>query len=156
MKYKNNKFKYLKNKSTDSNQKMSDDDLLALNLLYLQLVLNIIMIYSYYLICISTIEAIEILYSKYDDRPTEGYEPDGIALEALYMKFGAQILFTQIAVQRYNMLYRQKQEGKISFSLIPNMGLIQANLISIVSMMISISSSEEIYERNKSQTIFGV
>ena len=161
MKYRNRKYKYYKNKfnANRNNSKrntLSDIEKISLKLLYEQLVITIANIYAYILLYISTQEGIDLILNKDNYESRDTYNPDVLSLEGVYIRFATQILFTNISIVRYNLLYKLKQEGKFKYSLAPNIYIIISNLISIISMIYLIKGAEGIVERDILQTIFGV
>ena len=78
------------------------------------------------------------------------------ALQAVYMFFATQLIFTRIAIVRYNILYEEKERGEIDYSLEPNINIIRSNIVSIISLLYLIAGAEGVYERDNGQTIFGV
>jgi len=72
------------------------------------------------------------------------------------MFFATQLIFTRIAIVRYNILYEEKERGEIDYSLEPNINIIRSNIVSIISLLYLIAGAEGVYERDNGQTIFGV
>ena len=164
---KKSKYNYKKTKNTnnytydESNyyNLMSEADIQSLKLLYLQAQTVIIVIYAYIIFYIATIEGIQLIYEKYNnnkDNKLDSKMPDGLALKVVYIFFITQIIFTNIAINRYNILYKEKLNGEFEYSLQPNIYIIISSLFSIVSDIFLINGAEGVYARDISQPIFGI
>lgn len=168
MRNKKSKYNFKKNKKDNRNytydnfnnhDQMSDADISSLNLLNLQIQILIITMYAYIILYVAAIEGIQVIYDKYDynnDNKMNSIMPDGLALKAVYILFGTQIVLTNIAITRYKILYEEKLNGEFEYSLQPNIYIIISNLLSIVSDIFLINGAEGIYARDNNQAIFGV
>ena len=128
---------------------MSEADIQSLKLLYLQAQTVIIVIYAYIIFYIATIEGIQVIYEKYNnnkDNKLDSKMPDGLALKVVYI----------LAINRYNILYKEKLNGEFEYSLQPNIYIIISSLFSIVSDIFLINGAEGVYARDISQPIFGI
>lgn len=145
------------NKGADIYYEMSDADIRTVELLKLQILMIYITIYAYTILYTSTVQGIELIYSKYNNnKDIDLTQSDKTALQAVYIFFAAQLIFTRIAILRYNILYEEKERGEIDYSLEPNINIIRANIVSIISLLYLIAGAEGVYERDNGQTIFGV
>ena len=135
---------------------MSEADIRTLGLLNLQILMIYITIYAYIILYTSTVQGIELIYSKYNNEHIDSIQADETALQAVYMVFATQLIFTRIAIVRYNILYEEKERGEIDYSLEPNINIIRSNIVSIISLLYLIAGAEGVYERDNGQTIFGV
>lgn len=135
---------------------MSEVDIKALELLKLQVLMIYITIYAYIVLNVATIQGIQLIYSKYNNGDMSSIRADETSLQAVYMFFATQLIFTRIAIARYNILYEEKEKGEIDYSLEPNINIIKSNILSIISLLYLISGAEGVYERDNGQTIFGV
>lgn len=144
------------NEGGDVSYEMSEADIRTLGLLNLQILMIYITIYAYIILYTSTVQGIELIYSKYNNEHIDSIQADETALQAVYMFFATQLIFTRIAIVRYNILYEEKERGEIDYSLEPNINIISSNIVSIISLLYLIAGAEGVYERDNGQTIFGV
>ncbi len=150
---------YDNNNSNFSNDyEMSEFDIKSLKLLQLQILIIFINIYANFILYISSLQGIELIYSKYNGNNDYEYKisPDKTALEGLYIFFTTQLVIANIAITKYNMLYERKQKGEISYSLEPNVNIVIANIINIISNVYLVTGAEGIYARENNQPIIGV
>ena len=132
------------NEGGDVSYEMSEADIRTLGLLNLQILMIYITIYAYIILYTSTVQGIELIYSKYNNEHIDSIQAD------------ETLIFTRIAIVRYNILYEEKERGEIDYSLEPNINIIRSNIVSIISLLYLIAGAEGVYERDNGQTIFGV
>lgn len=151
----NNNDKYNKENSNNSNN-MSPEDIETLELLNIQKAAQIMFIYSDVLAYISTLEGIELIYSKYNGNSEAMFNPDIPAVQSLYIAILAKLTTTQIGFIRYGHLYEKYIKGQIDFSLVPNVNINIGNALGLVSYSYLFAGAKGIYERDLSQPIFGI
>lgn len=146
------------NKNSNESYEMSETDVRTLGLLELQILMIWITIYGYIIFYISTIQGIQSIYDKYNniDMSKDLLAADETALQAVYILFATQLIFTNIAISRYNILYEEKKNGEIDYSLDPNISVVISNILSTISRIYLVNGAEGSYERDSGQTIFGV
>ena len=114
-----------------------------------------IFIYSDFLSYKSTLESIELIYDKYNNKRSDA-NPDVPALEAAYLSLLGKGVTAQIGFSRYNVLYERYLNGEIDYSLEPNRYLNIGNILSIVAYAYLLEGVKGIYDRDLSQPILGI
>ena len=144
--------------NSNKSYNMSESDIETLLLLRIQILNIYITIYAYIVLYASALQGIELIYNKYINNTANASAStaDGTGLQSIYMLFLSQLISTKVAVSRYNILYKEKQNGKFNYSLEPNRYIIISNLISIISYIFLIIGAQGIYARDAGQTILGV
>ena len=113
-------------------------------------------IYSDFLSYLSTIEGIQLIYSKYDSSISNIYNPDITALQSLYAAIVARLMIANVAFTKYDILIDKFNNGEINFSLQPNVDINIANILSIMGYMYALRGTQGIYDRDITQPVFGV
>lgn len=134
----------------------SESDIENLKLLYEQLRAQTMFIYSDFLSYLSTIEGIQLIYSKYDSSISNIYNPDITALQSLYAAIVARLMIANVAFTKYDILIDKFNNGEINFSLQPNVDINIANILSIMGYMYALRGTQGIYDRDITQPVFGV
>lgn len=134
----------------------SESDIRSLKLLYEQLRAQTMFIYSDFLSYLSTIEGIQLIYSKYDSSISNIYNPDITALQSLYAAIVARLMIANVAFTKYDILIDKFNNGEINFSLQPNVDINIANILSIMGYMYALRGTQGIYDRDITQPVFGV
>ncbi|NLK95391.1 MAG: hypothetical protein GX275_09420 [Clostridiales bacterium] len=142
----------MKNKEND--YLISDNDKEVLNLLYTQHAADIIVIIADILSYISTIESINLVYSKYN-LSNIIHNPDIPAVNSSILLFFARSIYTKISIIRYNNLIIQKENGEFNYSLEPDSQIIFSNILDLLSYYYRIIGSIGIYNRDINQPVFG-
>ena len=114
---------------------LTDEDVETLRLLDLQLYGNLVFIVSDVLSYISTIESIDLVYSKYENT-SENLPDPGFA--------------------RYGHLVEKFNNGEIDFSLSPDEDINLGNIFGMISYMYFLRGVMGIYERDLSLPVFGL
>ena len=146
--------------------RISANDIESLKLLNIQIEAIYIGIYAYILLYISTVEGINLIYSKYDiniindnfknDRnSSSSLEPDFIAVQSTYMFFIARLMFVYVSFTRYDIIFNKSIIGEFEFSLQPNIYINTANALGLLAALYSILGAEGIYARDNTQAVFG-
>lgn len=133
----------------------SEDDKNELHLLNIQRVADIINIASDIFSYISTLESIELVYSKYDNAEKTA-NPDIPAVQSAVFATLGRFLYTQIGFIRYDHLYNKKVNGQYNYSLKPNIDINISNIFRLVGTFYSIIAAFEIYYRDLGQPILGI
>lgn len=145
------------NEETKMNyENMSPDDIQALELLKVQKIAQIMFIYSDILAYESTLEGIELIYSKYNGKQEHFFNPDATAVQSLNWAIFAKVISTGIGFTRYEHLYEKAIKGEIDYSLTPNININFGNAIGLVSYFYLLYGAIGIYERDLSQPVFGI
>lgn len=134
----------------------SESDIRSLKLLDEQLRAQTMFIYSDFLSYLSTIEGIQLIYSKYDSSISNIYNPDITALQSLYAAIVARLMIANVAFTKYDILIDKFNNGEINFSLQPNVDINIANILSIMGYMYALRGTQGIYDRDITQPVFGV
>lgn len=134
----------------------SESDIRSLKLLDEQLRAQTMFIYSDFLSYLSTIEGIQLIYSKYDSSISNIYNPDITALQSLYAAIVARLMIANVAFTKYDILIDKFNNGEINFSLQPNVDINIANILSIMGYMYALRGAQGIYDRDITQPVFGV
>lgn len=134
----------------------SENDIRSLKLLNEQLRAQAIYIYSDYLAYLSTIESIQLIYSKYDSSILNIYNPDITVLESIYAAIVARLMLIDVAFTRYDILNNKLNNGEINFSLKPNDDINTASVLSAIGYMYALRGAQGIYERDITQPVFGI
>ena len=105
---------------------------------------------------ISTLESINLIYSKYTDIASYTPNPDIPALQSAYLAYLAKIILTQIGYTRFNHLYEKYMNTELAFELTPNININIGNTLGIISYYYLLQGAKGIYKRDISQPIFGI
>lgn len=150
---------------------MSEDDKYSMQLLSLQYIGNFISIFSEGIFLNATLQGINIVLERnmvnnnfrdndninnVDNIENSINNPDILGLQCTYGFFIAKIIFSYVAFERYKVLVRQKAEGKIKYSIQPNIYLNIANVLGILSSCYTLNAAQQIVSRNRNQPIFGI
>lgn len=135
---------------------MSDRDKETLNLLHLQLYGNLIFIVSDVLSYISTVESIDLVYSKYDNTSDNLPDPDVSALESAYLALIAKSILFDVGFTRFGHLVEDFNNGEIDFSLRPDEDINLSNIFGVISYMYALRGVQGIYERDLNLPVFGL
>ncbi|SFC13465.1 hypothetical protein [Clostridium uliginosum] len=161
--YKNNYYRYNKSNNEHTSDRndginFTEEDIEKLRLLDIQRRAQIISIYASILSYMSTIEGIELIYSKYTNNSNSNNvpNPDIPALQSVYLGLITRSIFTEIGVNKYNMLYEKYINGKITYSLKPNIDINIGNMLGIISSYYTLRGTKGIYDRDINQPIFGI
>ena len=160
--YKHNNFhnsrKYNENTKTNSAKNFTEDDIELLRLLDTQKCAQTISIYANILSYISTLEGIELIYSKYNKgvNSNELPNPDIPALQSVYLGLISKSMTTEIGFIKYNKLYKKYINGEITYSLRPNIDINLGNIFGLISLYYTLNGTKGIYKRNIDQPIFGI
>ncbi|WP_315080494.1 hypothetical protein [uncultured Clostridium sp.] len=144
--------------NTNNTMNMTEADKAQLRLLDIQKVAIAISIYSSLLLYKSTLEGIELIYSRYrkDIDEVNIPNPDATAIKAVSLGFLSQAMITKIAYSKYNILYTQYINGEFKYSLKPNMDINIGNTLALISYFYIMRGLEGIYRRTVQQPILGV
>lgn len=134
---------------------ISQEDLQALDLLNTQKMIQIVGIYSDILSYISTLESIEIIYSRYNKTKLK-VNPDIPAVQSTILSLITRTISTEIGYARYKTLYDKFEKGEIHYSLKPNVDINIGNKLGIVSCYYLLQGVYGIYLRDLNQPIFGL
>ena len=149
-----------KNKDKDNNinniNNMSQEDIESLELLNIQKIAQIMFIYSDILAYISTLEGIQLIYSKYNSNSENMFNPDIPAVQSAYIAILAKSIITQIGFTRFSHIYEKYINGEIDYSINPNININIGNVLGLISYSYLLVGVKGIYERDLSQPIFGV
>ena len=135
---------------------LTDEDVETLRLLDLQLYGNLVFIVSDVLSYISTIESIDLVYSKYENTSENLPDPDVPALESAYLAVIARSILFDIGFARYGHLVEKFNNGEIDFSLSPDEDINLGNIFGMISYMYFLRGVMGIYERDLSLPVFGL
>lgn len=135
---------------------LSENDKEELHLLGIQHFADVICIISDILSYISTLESIQLVYSKYDDTQDEVANPDIPAVKAAILLLFARLFYSQIGVIRYDHLYERKMNGEYNYSLKPNVDINIANIFKTIGSFYGLIAAIEIYNRDTQQPILGI
>lgn len=149
-------FQYDYSKRNIDYESITQEDRNEIYLLKIQHSADIVTLLADALTYISTIESIDLIYSKYDDNLTELLNPDIPAVQALELYMFVRIIYTIIGVIRYKNLYEKKIDGKIDFSLEPEININISNILRSIGTYYALIAIIDIYNRHVSQPIIGV
>lgn len=137
---------------------MTDDDKQLLQWLDIQKCAVTISIYSDILAYISTLEGIELVYSRYKKNVDKNNlpNPDIPALQSVYLGVISRSMTTEIGFLRYNKLYKRYINGEITYSLKPNIDINVANVLALLAGYYGIRGIEGIYKRDLEQPVLGI
>ena len=134
----------------------SETDLLYLNLLSYQHVADIMVIIGSLLSYISTIESVELIYSRYNGGTENMPNPDIPAVQSAQLSVMARFIYTQLGFIRFENLKERKAKGEINFSLEPDMYVNISNILGTSGALYALLAAYGIYERDLSQPIIGI
>ncbi|HBJ1649766.1 hypothetical protein [Clostridium botulinum] len=154
----NNNKTYNEDTRTNNIENLTEEDIELLRLLDIQKCAQTISIYADILAYISTLEGIELIYSKYrkdlnkDNLPN----PDIPALQSVYLGIISRSMITEIGFIKYNKLYKKYTNGEITYSLKPNVDINIGNVLGLISSYYTLRGVKRIYKRNIDQPVLGV
>lgn len=134
----------------------TDEDVETLRLLNLQLYGNLVFIVSDLLSYISTIESINLVYSKYENTSENLPNPDVPALQSAYLAVIARSILFDVGFARYGQIVEKFNNGEIDFSLSPDEDINLGNIFGVISFMYLLRGTMGIYERDLSLPVFGL
>lgn len=146
----------------DLKKEINYDDLQSLRLLSIQIEGIKIGVIAYILLFISSMEGVNLIYSKYDtesateEKNNARAQPDFIALQATYIFLIERLIFIYVALTRYDIVYSKSLVGEFLYSLEPNIFINTANILSLIADLYFILGAEGIYARDNVQPVFGV
>ena len=135
---------------------LTDEDVETLRLLNMQLYGNLVFVVSDVLSYISTIESINLVYSKYENTSENLPDPDVPALESAYLAVIARSILFDLGFARYGHLVDKFNNGEIDFSLSPDEDINLGNIFGVISYMYLLRGAMAIYERDLSLPVFGL
>ncbi|MEN8077125.1 hypothetical protein ABFP60_09185 [Clostridioides difficile] len=100
--------------------KFSEDDLKELSLLSSALISTYLFTISDIIFYNSTINAIEYIISKYEDKRIISEKE---AIEAGYLEVVSKLMLVNVDIDRYNHLYKKSINGEIKYSLQPELDI---------------------------------
>ena len=147
---------YSKYDNTNIYNKFTDNDKEELNLLSIQHIADIIFIISDILSYIATLESVDLIYSKYNDKLDIIPNPDIPVLQSALLSLLARMLYNQVGFTRYSHLVERKMNGEIDYSLSPNININTGNVLKTAGTFYGLMAAIEIFNRDLQQPIFGV
>ena len=122
----------------------------------MQLYGNLVFVVSDVLSYISTIEIINLVYSKYENTSENLPDPDVPALQSAYLAVIARSILFDVGFARYGHLVDKFNNGEIDFSLSPDEDINLGNIFGVISYMYLLRGAMAIYERDLSLPVFGL
>ena len=144
------------NRADNNINNISPEDIGNLELLNTQKTAQIMFIYSDILSYISTLEGIELIYSKYNNNEQAMFNPDIPALQSAYLALFGKVIITEVGFTRYNHQLEKFINGQINYSLEPNVNINIGNSLGLISYLYLLSGAQGIYQRDLSQPVFGI
>lgn len=135
---------------------LSNDDKESVILLNNQISGVLIGIYAYIILYMSTMEGIDVIYSKYNGHEKDNLQADELAVISTYLFLIERSILAKVAFTRYDIIYNKFIRGEFEYSLKPNMEINLANVLGIISEILFVLGAEGIYARDNNQPVFGI
>ena len=126
---------------------ISKTDLDELNLLYIQLNVVMVLIYSDLMYYFAVIAAYNEITNKNENKK-DGFEGDKLMVSFSMSGLWVYIYITLINLTRYHNLRIRKAAGEVRFSLVPNLFLIVGGLLEVVVYSYFYRGSKEFLKRD--------
>ena len=139
-------------------ENLSEADRQSIRLLIIQLKAIYIGIYADFLSLNSTIQGIQIILDKYDDKEDiiPDASPDVLGLNATYLYLIARFLSIYVSFSRYNTVSELIAKGEYKYTIIPNVFINNANILGLIANLYSLRAATAIVNRDNIQPIYGL
>lgn len=135
---------------------ISIDDSKELSLLLSQLDGINIRFYADYLVYISILESMQLVYNKYQKDKNIRVNPDIPAIQSAICYFLSRLILANVAFTRYDELYKKYGKTQYRDLLQPNLSINVGNVFGIIGCIYILLGFIERYERNINGPVFGI
>lgn len=139
-------------------ENISEADRQSIRLLMIQLRAIYIGIYADFLTLNSTLEGIQIILDKYDDKEDilPDALPDVLGLKATYLYLIARFLSIYVSFSRYNTVSQLLAKGEYKYTIYPNVFINNSNILGLIANIYSLRAATAIVNRDNIQPIYGL